>query len=88
MQNVKDALNRAVFWGNMWDMVKLTKLKSTDYLRQVRKNLPREREPFISKDILIRVDLALSAYVAEDLLAREKAEMFELTLRMLEEEKD
>ena len=72
----------------MWDMVKLTKLRSTDYLRLVRKNLPSEREPFTAKDILIRVDLALSAYVADELLAKEKADMFELTLRMLEEEKD
>ena len=85
---MKDVLNRAVFWANMWDMVKLTKLRSTGYLRLVGKNLPSEREPFTAKDILIRVDLALSAYVADELLAKEKADMFELTLRMLEEEKD
>ena len=77
-----------MFWANMWDMVKLSKLRSTDYLRLVKKNLPLERTHFTAKDIFIRVDLALGAYVAEEFAATEKAEMFDLTLRLLEEEQD
>jgi aminopeptidase N len=83
LDRVEDDLLRNLLWASLWEMVRDSKLKSTDYLAICRTQLPMERDQDIIQVVLERVAMTLIRYVPESSRLDEAHEWFELALKTL-----
>ena len=83
LDRVDDALLRALLWMSLWEMVRDTKLRSTDYLAIAAAQLDTEKDLDIVEVVLERVYISLMRYVPESQRDRQAHEWFELSLRNL-----
>jgi len=83
LDRIDDALLRNLMWASMWEMVRDSQLKSTEYLEICRAQLPGEPDQDIIQVVLERVAMTLMRYVPESSRLSEAHEWFELALTTL-----
>jgi aminopeptidase N len=76
---VKDGLQRAMFWGALWDLVRDTRLPPARFAEIALRELPRERDEQIASQVLDRGAAALIRYAS----AGDAARLFPQWERML-----
>jgi aminopeptidase N len=62
---VKDAFLRTMLWGALWDAVREAELKPLDYVEQVMKSLPAERDEALTQSLLARAAHAWQRYLGD-----------------------
>jgi aminopeptidase N len=80
---IHDALLRQLLWMSLWEMVRDTHLRSTDFLAIARRHLDAEPDLDIVKSVLERVGITLSRFVPEPRRAQEARAVVETALANL-----
>jgi aminopeptidase N len=62
---VHDPLDRALYWGALWDAVREAELSPNSYVDLAVKNLPGETDLDITQSVLARAGVAIRAYAAD-----------------------
>jgi aminopeptidase N len=65
LPELPDALLRQQVWSTLWEMVRSTDLRSTDYLEAVRRFAPREADPSLLQSIVDRAIVVQRRFVPE-----------------------
>ncbi len=66
LPELPDALLRQQTWSTLWEMVRATSLRSTDYLEAVRRWAPRESDRSMVDSVVSRAGVALRRYLPAD----------------------
>jgi aminopeptidase N len=80
LDRVEDDLLRNLLWSSLWEMVRDTQIKSTDYLGICRAKLPDEKDLDIVVVALERVAMTLARYIPDAMRLDEAHQWFEIAL--------
>jgi aminopeptidase N len=84
LDRVDDPLLRQLLWMSLWEMVRDTQLRSTDFLAIAREHLDAETDLDILKSVLERVVMTLTRFVPEARREAEAHAVFETALANLD----
>ena len=88
LHRVEDDLLRALLWTSLWEMVRDSQLRSTEYLSIGRAQAPSEPDLDITDIVLERSAIALARYVPELMREAEAHTWFEVALDNLARTQD
>jgi aminopeptidase N len=80
LDKVDDALLRELLWMSLWEMVRDSQLRSTEYLSIGRSELPDEPDQDILNTVLERAALVINRYVPESIRESEAHKWVESAL--------
>jgi aminopeptidase N len=80
LDRVEDGFLRSLLWASLWEMVRDSQLKSTDYLQICAAQLPTEHDEDIVEVVLERAAMALVRYVPEQVRLAEAHKWFETAI--------
>jgi aminopeptidase N len=87
MGKLDSNLLRQLLWGTFYHMVRDAKLKSTDFLNLVKKQIPFENDLKLVQSVWRSAEASLANFLPDSIRIAEFESMFEFCLKMLEQAK-
>jgi aminopeptidase N len=83
LEELGDPLLRQLLWTSLWDMVRDTRLRSTDFLDICRRILPNEPDLELVDGVILRVARCLADYVPDSRRLAESRALLDVALGAL-----